>query len=82
MSMYCFGERIEQQLDDHQTEEQHGFRRGKRIAEHLMTANAFLGKTLAVGTLVWVVILDLNVSIGQHFGKACMNKTSQNTWFG
>ena len=39
-------ERIELQLDDHQPEEQHGFRRGKRIEEHLLTANAFLDKTL------------------------------------
>ena len=47
-------ERIEHQLDDHQPEEQHGFRRGKRIEEHLLTANVFLGKTLAVGIPVWV----------------------------
>ena len=25
---------------------------------------------------------NLTVSIGQHFGKACMNKAFQNTWFG
>ena len=53
-------ERIEQHLDDHQPEEQHGFRRGKRIEEHLLTANVFLGKTLAVGIPVWVVSLDLS----------------------
>ena len=53
-------ERIEHQLDDHQPEEQHGFRRGKRIEEHLLTANVFLGKTLAVGIPVWVVNLDLS----------------------
>ena len=53
-------ERIEHQLDDHQPEEQHGFRRGKRIEEHLLTANVFLGKTLAVGIPVWVVSLDLS----------------------
>ena len=41
-------ERIELQLDDHRPEEQHGFRRGKRIEEHLLTANAFLDKTFAV----------------------------------
>ena len=48
------------QLEDHQPEEQHGFRRGKRIEEHLLTANAFLDKTLAVGIPVWVVSLDLS----------------------
>ena len=35
-------ERIEHQLDDHQPEQQHGFRRGKRIEEHVSTANLFL----------------------------------------
>ena len=53
-------EGIEHQLDDHQPGEQHGFRRGKRIEEHLLTANVFLGKTLAVGIPVWVVSLDLS----------------------
>ena len=37
-------ERNEHQLDDHQPEEQHGFRRGKRIEEHLLAANPFLEK--------------------------------------
>ena len=53
-------ERIELQLEDHQPEEQHGFRRGKRIEEHLLTANAFLDKTLAGGIPVRVVSLDLS----------------------
>ena len=53
-------ERIEHQLDHHQPEEQHGFRRGKRIDENLLTANPFLDKTLAVGIPVWVVSLDLS----------------------
>ena len=54
-------ERIELQLEDHQPEEQHGFRRGKRIEGHLLTANAFLDKTLAAGIRpVWVVSLDLS----------------------
>ena len=47
-------DRIEHQLDDHQPEEQHGFRRGKRIEEHLLTANVFLDKALDVGIPVWV----------------------------
>ena len=53
-------DRIEHQLDDHQPEEQHGFRRGKRIEEHLLTANVFLDKALDVGIPVWVVTLDLS----------------------
>ena len=53
-------DRIEHQLDDHQPEEQHGFRRGKRIEEHLLTANVFLDKALDVGIPVWVASLDLS----------------------
>ena len=56
---YLVLERIKHPLDDHQPEEQHGFRRGKRIEEHLLTANVFLGKTLAAGIPVWIVSLDL-----------------------
>ena len=54
--------RIEHQLDDHQPEEQHGFRRGKRIEEHplTLTTNVFLDKALDVGIPVWVVSLDLS----------------------
>ena len=55
-----FLESIEHQLDTHQPEEQHGFRRGKRIEEHLLTANAFLNKSSAVGIPVVVVSLDLS----------------------
>ena len=58
-------DRIEHQLDDHQPEEQHGFRRGKRIEEHLLTANVFLDKALDVGIPVWVVILDLSKAFDQ-----------------
>ena len=58
-------DRIEHQLDDHQPEEQHCFRRGKRIEEHLLTANVFLDKALDVGIPVWVVILDLSKAFDQ-----------------
>ena len=38
-------DRIEHQLDDHQPEEQHGFRRGKRIEEHLLTRKCISGQS-------------------------------------
>ena len=57
--MSCFVT-IEHQLDDHHPVEQQRFRPGKPIEEHLLTASAFLGKTLAVGTPVWVVSVDLS----------------------
>ena len=52
-------DRIEHQLDRYQPEEQHGFRRGKRSEEHLLTANPFLHKTLAVGIPVSAVGVKL-----------------------
>ena len=39
--------RIEGILDEAQPEEQHGFRGGHRIEEHLLTANVFIEKSLA-----------------------------------
>ena len=50
-------DRIGHQLDDHQPEERHGFRRGKRNEKQFLHANAFLDKALDVGIPVWVVIL-------------------------
>ena len=65
----CFVvDRIEHQLDDHQPQEQHGFRRGKRIEEHLLTANVFLDKALmfvfrcGLSTL-WTSLLEQGISI-------------------
>ena len=53
-------EKIEHQLDDHQPEEQHGFRRGNRSEEHFLTVNAFLDTALDVATPVWVLNLHLS----------------------
>ena len=47
-------------LDDVWPEEQHGFRAGRRLEEHLLTANMFLHKTLAANIPVWVLSLDLS----------------------
>ena len=41
-------------------EEQHGFRKGHRIEEHLLTANLVVDKLLAVSTPIWIVSLDLS----------------------
>ena len=43
-----------------QPEEQHGFRQGKRIEEHLLTANVSLQKTLAASAPLWIISLDLS----------------------
>ena len=52
--------RIQPCLDSHQPEEQHGFRAGRRLAEHLPTANLFLDKTLAANIPVWLLSFDLS----------------------
>ena len=57
--------RIQPCLDSHQPEEQHGFRAGRRLKEHLLTANLFLDKTLAANIPVWVLSLDLSKAFGR-----------------
>ena len=47
--------RIQPCLDSCQPEEQHGFRAGRRLEEHLLTDNWFLDKTLAANIPVWVL---------------------------
>ena len=52
--------RVEEILESKQPEEQHGFRPGRRLEEHLLTANLLLDKTAAAGIAVWIVSLDLS----------------------
>ena len=52
--------RIENTLDCAQPEEQHGFRKNRRIEEHLVTANYVFDKTMLVGTPLWLISLDLS----------------------
>ena len=52
--------RLEHFLEAGQPEEQHGFRPGRRLEEHLVTANLVLDKADAVGIPVWIVSLDLS----------------------
>ena len=57
---YVILHRIEPCLDSHQPEKQNGFRAGRRLEEHLLTANFFLDKTLAANIPVWILSLDLS----------------------
>ena len=52
--------RIEASLEAHQPEEQHGFRKHRRMDEHLLTATLFLDKAWDKGIPVWIVSLDLS----------------------
>ena len=51
---------IETTLEAGQPEEQHGFRAGRRIEEHLLTTNLVLDKTVALDMPLWIVSLDLS----------------------
>ena len=57
---YTILQRIEPCLGSHQPEEQHGFLAGRRLEEHLLTANLFLDKTLAANIPVRILRLDLS----------------------
>ena len=50
--------RVEEILEAKQPEEQHGFRPGRRLEEHLLTANLLLDKAAAAGITVWIVSLE------------------------
>ncbi len=52
--------RMEDALEATQPEEQHGFRQGRRIEEHILTANVRLQKTLAANAPLWIISLDLS----------------------
>ena len=52
--------RVDDVLDAAQPEEQHGFRPGRRIEKHLVTANLVLDKTLAANIPLWIVSVDFS----------------------
>ena len=52
--------RVETQLETHQPEEQHGFRGGKRVEEHLVTTRLVLDKLSNADVPIWIVSLDLS----------------------
>ena len=52
--------RVEPALDIHQLQEQHRFRKGHRIEEHLLTANLVVDKLLAINTPIWIITLELS----------------------
>ena len=49
---YMILARVEPALKIHQPEDQHGFRKGHRIEDHLLTASLVVDKLLAVSTLI------------------------------
>ena len=58
--IYLVFGRTDNTLDCAQPEEQHGFRKNRRIEEHLVTANYVFDKTMLPGTPLWLISLDLS----------------------
>ena len=54
---------LRRRWEQHQPEEQHGFRSGRRIEEHLLTANIVIDKTLLANVPLWIVSLDLSKAL-------------------
>ena len=52
--------RVEAQLETHQREEQHGFRGGRRVEEHLVTTHLVLDKLSSANVPIWIVSVDLS----------------------
>ena len=52
--------RIEHCLENSQPKEQHGFRSGRRLEEHLITANLVGDKFFAANKPLWIASLDLS----------------------
>ena len=50
---------VETELEIHQPEEQHGFRGGRRVEEHLVTAHFVWDKLSSASVPIWIVSLDL-----------------------
>ena len=57
---YMILSRVEPFLGAAQPEEQHGFRSGRRIDEHLVTANLVIDKSWSVNMPIWMISLDLS----------------------
>ena len=61
--MICLGSLLdgaEANLDAHQPQEQHGFRKGRHVEEHLLTANLIIDKSFACNLPMWIISLDLS----------------------
>ena len=47
-------------LDINQPRKQHGFRKGRRIEEHMLTANVIIDRTFACNRPIWIISLNLS----------------------
>ena len=69
--------RIEAQLESTQPEEQHGFRSGRRVEEHLVTTQVLLDKLLRANVPIWIISLDLSKAFDRVSWPALWRALSQ-----
>ena len=64
--------RVEEILEAKQPQEQHGLRPGRKLEEHLLTANLLLDKAAAGGIRVWIISLDLSKAFDRVHVTCCL----------
>ena len=69
--------RIEAQLESTQPEEQHGFRSGRRVEEHLVTTQLVFDKLLRANVPIWIISLDLSKAFDRVHWPALWRALSQ-----
>ena len=69
--------RVETQLETHQPEEQHGFRGGRRVEEHLVTTHFVLDKLSNANLPIWIVSLGLSKAFDRVHWPALWRALSQ-----
>ena len=69
--------RIETKLESTQPEEQHGFRSGRRVDEHLVTTQVLLDKLLRANVPIWIISLDLSKAFDRVSWPALWRALSQ-----
>ena len=65
------------QLESTQPEEQHGFRSGRRVEEHLVTTQLVFDKLLRANVPIWIISLDLSKAFDRVHWPALWRALSQ-----
>ena len=69
--------RTQAQLESTQPEEQHGFRSGRRVEEHLVTTQLVFDKLLRANVPIWIISLDLSKAFDRVHWPALWRALSQ-----
>ena len=75
--VYMILGRTEAQVESTQPEEQHGFRSGRRVEEHLVTTQLVFDKLLRANVPIWIISLDLSKAFDRVHWPALWRALSQ-----